>query len=281
MTVYVPVETSPKPNDSMTSHRRYVGGPESYDIISAVQFNLLTFLGLREYHTLLDIGCGSLRAGRLFIPYLLAGGYFGFEPERWLLEAAVRDEVGSDLLQLKQATFIHDDYDFNLGAFGKKFDYLLAHSIFSHTTQAQTLKCLAEAARIMHSKSIFVATFVEGETNYEGDTWALQSKYRYDFVEKAATQAGLRSRRIEWPSPFFQQWVVFALPENEDLEHLVSHGEADAPLVQELDLYRERLAKLESHPWVSLGIAVKRGFRWLGFLRDQTVRNAGMGPRQE
>ena len=42
-------------------HRAFVGPPEKYDIVSAMQFNLLTFLGLREDHYLLDIGCGSLR----------------------------------------------------------------------------------------------------------------------------------------------------------------------------------------------------------------------------
>ena len=54
-------------------YREYVGTSETYDIGGAIQFNLLTTLGLREHHRLLDVGCGSLRAGRLFIPYLLKG----------------------------------------------------------------------------------------------------------------------------------------------------------------------------------------------------------------
>ena len=35
----------------------------------------------REIHRLLDFGCGSLRLGRMAIPYLLEGHYFGIEPE--------------------------------------------------------------------------------------------------------------------------------------------------------------------------------------------------------
>lgn len=44
-------------------YRAFVGPPEKYGVVSAMQFNLLTFLGLREDHYLLDIGCGSLRGG--------------------------------------------------------------------------------------------------------------------------------------------------------------------------------------------------------------------------
>lgn len=49
-------------------YRAYVGPPQNYDLISAMSFGLLTALGLRQHHSLLDIGCGSLRNGRLLIP---------------------------------------------------------------------------------------------------------------------------------------------------------------------------------------------------------------------
>ena len=57
-----------KPGDA--HYRAYVGPPEDYDLIAAMTFNLLTTLGLRQHHSLLDVGCGSLRIGRLLIPYL-------------------------------------------------------------------------------------------------------------------------------------------------------------------------------------------------------------------
>lgn len=62
------------------SYREYVGPETEYDLIGAMQFRLLSTLGLRENHKLLDFGCGSLRAGRLFIPYLNPGNYTGVEP---------------------------------------------------------------------------------------------------------------------------------------------------------------------------------------------------------
>ena len=50
-----------KPGD--LQYRAYVGPPEDYDLIAAMTFNLLTTLGLRQHHSLLDVGCGSLRIG--------------------------------------------------------------------------------------------------------------------------------------------------------------------------------------------------------------------------
>lgn len=58
-------------DDQKRTYRGYVGPEAQYDLMGATQFRLLCTLGLREHHTLLDFGCGSLRAGRLFIPYLL------------------------------------------------------------------------------------------------------------------------------------------------------------------------------------------------------------------
>jgi SAM-dependent methyltransferase len=64
------------------------GGLANY-FMGATQFRLLTTLGLREHHSLLDFGCGSLRAGRLLIPYLLPGRYYGLEPNRCLIEDGI------------------------------------------------------------------------------------------------------------------------------------------------------------------------------------------------
>ena len=146
-------------------YRSFVGPEDKYDIFSAIQFNLLTSLGLLENHRLLDIGCGSLRSGRLFIPYLQPERYFGIEPHEWLVEQGISNQIGHDIIGLKKPSFVYDD-NFSFGRFDKKFDFLLAHSIFSHTTQSQLRQCLAEASQVMTTSSIFAATFVEGEKNY-------------------------------------------------------------------------------------------------------------------
>ena len=96
-----------KPGDPQ--YRAYVGPPEDYDLIAAMAFNLLTTLGLRQHHSLLDIGCGSLRIGRLLIPYLNRGKYFGVEPNEWLVDEGIRRELGETLVQIKRPTFFFSD----------------------------------------------------------------------------------------------------------------------------------------------------------------------------
>src|SRR5689334_7701637 len=85
-------------------YRAYVGPPSDYDLIGGLQFTLLFQAGLREHHRLLDIGCGSLRGGRLFIPYLLPGRYTGVEPNEWLVRDGIASELGEAILEIKRPT---------------------------------------------------------------------------------------------------------------------------------------------------------------------------------
>src|SRR5512140_149987 len=98
-------------------YRAFVGPPETYDFLAALQFNLLAALGLRETHHVLDVGCGSLCAGRLLIPYLLPKRYCGLEPEEWLVRQGIENELGQDLVRIKQPAFSHNAA-FELGIFG-------------------------------------------------------------------------------------------------------------------------------------------------------------------
>src|SRR5436305_7852432 len=118
-----------RPGDA--HYRAYVGPPEDYDLIAAMAFNLLTTLGLRQHHSLLDIGCGSLRIGRLLIPYLNRGKYFGVEPNKWLVDEGIRRELGETLVEIKRPTFFFSDSPDTVSQAKVAFDFALAQSIFS------------------------------------------------------------------------------------------------------------------------------------------------------
>src|SRR5262249_12981223 len=140
----------------------YVGPPKEYDFMGATQFRLLTTLGLREYHSVLDFGCGSLRAGRLLIPYLQPGRYYGLEPNRWLIDDAVAREIGADIIRLKQPTFRHDE-GFSAVHFGMKFDFVLAQSIFSHAGRDLVATAMSSFKRCLAEGGLILSTFVPPE----------------------------------------------------------------------------------------------------------------------
>ena len=211
MTVEQQQQSQAKPE--YAPHRKFVGPPEKYDLASAGQFSLLTALGLREEHTLLDIGCGSLRGGRLFIPYLKPGKYFGIEPEQWLIDQGIETEVGRDLVGIKKPTFVNDT-NFTLTAFGRKFDFMLAQSIFSHATQAQIRRCLSEAKQVLGPDGIFAATFFPGETNYEGNEWVYPGcvYYTLEYFSGLVADEGLACKPLNWTHTNQQKWVAITHP---------------------------------------------------------------------
>jgi hypothetical protein len=60
----------------------------------------------------LDFGCGSLRLGRLLIPFLNERRYYGIEPNYWLIEDAIERELGQDAIRIKKPTLsARDDFD--------------------------------------------------------------------------------------------------------------------------------------------------------------------------
>jgi hypothetical protein len=203
-------------DDTIPVYRMFVGPPDKYDVVAAMQFNILTMLGLREHHHLLDIGCGSLRGGRLFIPYLLPERYFGIEPASWLIDEGIKHEIGDDLVRIKRPRFNHDN-NFTLSVFEQRFDFLLAQSIFSHAAPAQVQRCIAEARRVMSGESIFAATFFEGDVSYDGTEWQYPGPvvYRFDDLQRMAEEHGLTACRLTWPHPNGQRWMVILEPGQE------------------------------------------------------------------
>jgi SAM-dependent methyltransferase len=196
------------------AHRKFVGPPEKYDLSSASQFSLLAALGLRENDSLLDVGCGSLRAGRLLITYLSPERYFGIEPEQWLIDQGIEVEIGKSLAEIKKPKFSNDT-NFTLTTFAKQFDFMLAQSIFSHATQAQVRRCFSEAAKALKPTGIFAATYFPGDENYEGTEWVYPGRvhFRPDFFAKMASDEGLKVTPINWTHTHEQSWVAITHPD--------------------------------------------------------------------
>lgn len=141
------------------NHRSYVGPEQRWTLCGEHQLSFLTQQGLKPHHTLLDIGCGSLRAGKLFIPYLAKGNYCGIEPNEEALTCGIEKELGTDLLQEKNPTFCVGDDQFPCGYFNRKFDYVIAHSIFIHAATNQIKKCFSEVLPVLRGTFYFTVIF--------------------------------------------------------------------------------------------------------------------------
>ena len=201
-----------KPGDP--HYRAYVGPPEDYDLIAAMTFNLLTTLGLRQHHSLLDIGCGSLRIGRLLIPYLNRGKYFGIEPNEWLVEEGIRRELGETLVQIKRPTFFFSDSPNTIAQEKIAFDFAVAQSIFSHCGIDLIKGWLSAISSSLAEDGALVATFLIGEEDSLRKGWIYPDcvNYRPATLERAAKDANLRFEILDWKHPR-QTWALFAAPE--------------------------------------------------------------------
>ena len=236
-------------NSSDEHYRAYVGPPERYDLMSAIQFNLLTGIGLRQEHKLLDIGCGSLRAGKLFIPYLLPGNYYGIEPNEWLIKDGFKYELGEGIKEVKSPHF-NNNNEFNLSVFNEKFDYIIAQSIFSHSSAENISKCFSQAKKVLKQEGIFAATYVEGEKNYEGKNWVYGNcvTYKYDYIKNLAEQNGLKCMSYNFYHPG-QNWILLTLPEKVNeipkLDEKINFIQKSE--INELQRIKRRLERIEKN----------------------------------
>lgn len=195
--------------NALTDHRSYVGPPEYYDLIGGLQFVALMGIGMREHHTVLDVGCGSLRAGRFIVQYLRPGNYYGIEPNEWLIEAAIEHEVGQDMIDLKQPSF-STDAGLNLSAWGVRFDYIVAQSIITHAPLDMVEKLMWEVSGSLAPGGKFIATALIGQEDNQLTDWSYPGGVEWTFqtIEGLVSAAGLTLSQLRLPHPAGQTWMV-------------------------------------------------------------------------
>jgi SAM-dependent methyltransferase len=211
-------------------YRAFVGPTDRYDLMGSGQLALLYLLGLREHHRVLDFGCGSLRLGRLLIPYLRPGGYFGIEPEAWLVDDGFAHELGHDARALKAPRFDHNA-DFRTDVFGEQFDFIVAQSIFSHAGTEMTARALSAFRGSLAPGGLVVANWMVGpedeaqHPDRSGWVYPQCLPFAPERILRLADEAGLAGRLCPWPHPGGLVWYVFAaraeeLPDEDFLARL-------------------------------------------------------------
>jgi SAM-dependent methyltransferase len=197
-------------------YRAYVGPPDRFDFMSATQFSLLFANGLREHHRILDFGCGSLRLGRLLIPYLRKNCYFGIDPNRWLIEDAIAYETGSEMLEIKRPQFAYT-CDFYCGIFDVKFSYIIAQSIVTHCGPDLFRRFIASAGNALDDNGLILISVVqsaEQKTSLPEDGWhyPLCVSYSEEQISEFFAEAGLSGISIPWYHPAARWYLAARSP---------------------------------------------------------------------
>jgi ubiquinone/menaquinone biosynthesis C-methylase UbiE len=171
-------DTARCPEAAVGSHTR-----ESWLRLGQMQFDYLRSHGLAPGDRMLEIGCGNLRAGRLFIGYLNPGNYYGIDISPDILLQATRTVAEFGLqAKLPHLTLVSDlKFQFLPES---SFRVVHAHSVFSHSPRDVIDECLAHVGRVMTGDGMFDFTFDRTEG-------AEHHVLREDFYYRAETLTGL------------------------------------------------------------------------------------------
>lgn len=143
-------------------YKQEVGG--NWGEIGKLQFNFLIKNGLLPNHRLLDIGCGSLRAGIHFINYLNPGHYSGLDLNSSLIKAGQVELKKANLLNKNPILLVDDHFQFE--KFNTSYDFAIAHSLFTHLPINLIWRCLLKVEKVLEKEGKFYATFFESKNKF-------------------------------------------------------------------------------------------------------------------
>ncbi len=203
-------------------HRRTIRQDlEHWEYLGKLQLDYLVERGLEPQHDLLDVGCGPLRAGIHFISYLDVGKYAGVDKRPDVLETARLVEVPRAGVEWKQPALLASD-DFELEQLGRKFDFAIAQSVFTHLPLNSIMRCLVEMGKVLKPGGRFYATIFENPhgklhvddvrqsenavTHYDRDFY----HYDLDSLRFACEGTGLTlASEGDWGHPNNSKMIVF------------------------------------------------------------------------
>ncbi|MES5817204.1 class I SAM-dependent methyltransferase [Streptomyces sp. RG80] len=169
--------------------------PERWAQLGRMQFDYLLGHGLRPEHHMLEIGCGNLRAGRLFIGHLDTGHYYGIDISPAILLAAQDTLVREHLQPRLPHLALVDDLTFKFLPDGY-FDVVHAHSVFSHSPRQVVEQCFAHVGRILAPGGFFDLTFNRTEGR-EHQVLHEDFYYRTRTLAALAARHGLKARFMD------------------------------------------------------------------------------------
>lgn len=221
----------------------WLGGPPGqFEQIGRLSFDVLVREGLQPSSRVLDVGCGALRLGYWLMRYLDPGCYYGIEPQQEMLQVGLDQVVEPETVERANAHFQHND-DFDFSVFGETFNYVVARSIWTHTSRSQISRMLSSFAANGSENAVLL-------TSYKPASMAALVGRAWSPAERAASQLSLAAR----------------------LPRVAHHAPAIAPrLVRTLTTVSPKLLRR----WPEIGAYFDyRGESWVG--RSDTSNQPGV-----
>lgn len=167
-----------------------VGG--LWEKMGQLQFAFLVKYGLEPHHTMLDIGCGTLRGGNRFIRYLNPGNYTGIDISSEAIEYGKKLVREEGLSNKQPRLILGENKNLKFEEFtGEKFDYLLAQSVFTHLKPEHIEECFKYVGQRMKENSAFFFTF--SEANQFTQISRKNFRYPFSFFETLSFQYGFKA----------------------------------------------------------------------------------------
>lgn len=89
---------------------------------------------------------------------------------------------------------------------GEKFDFILAHSVFTHMPLSDIDQCLRNIKAIMKNDSVFFATFKESE-KVRGGKYRLTFFYPFSVMKELCQKHCLKVEKVDYKHPAGQKML--------------------------------------------------------------------------
>jgi len=198
---------------------KFLGVPvESFETGGKEQLIYLLKAGLSPSAKVIDLGCGVLRGGYWLIHFLDPGCYCGIEPRNDRLRIGVDSILEPDTLKIKRPRFDSNPV-FDTSAFGEKFDFFLAYSIWTHASKSQIVTMLDSFLKDSKETGVFLVTYLPPtwrHHDYKGNHWYGTSHeseipgcvhHSYRWINAKCHKKGLRVRKLGQDESLGHFWL--------------------------------------------------------------------------
>jgi cyclopropane fatty-acyl-phospholipid synthase-like methyltransferase len=194
----------------------YVGNAnEAYYMAGICQLELLKRNGLKPHHSVLEVGCGALVAGRPLMQYLDPDRYVGIEPNTWLVSAARSHFPDMDDWFLDKKPIFLDRTDFDASEVGRRFDFVLSHSMLSHAPHWQLPLFFGKIAPLLGPYGLIVASLrmsdadgtLMGDSRHEEWQYPGVTYFSIETIQREGAAAGLEAAHAPDCRAFFTKYV--------------------------------------------------------------------------